>query len=72
MLAKQPFTDALRQAIAGSGLAHIAIERATGVKRQSVMLFMRGERSLRLDIADRLAAYFGLTVTVKPHRKGRK
>ena len=69
MPAEQPFTDALRKAIAESGMAQIAIERATGVKRQCVMLFMRGERSLRLDIADRLAAYFGLTV--KPQRKGR-
>lgn len=66
---EQPFTDALKKAIADSGLAHIAIERGTGVKRQCVMRFMRGERSLRLDIADRLAAFFGLTV--KPKRKGR-
>jgi plasmid maintenance system antidote protein VapI len=69
MPAEQPFTDALRKAIAESGLAHIAIERETGVKRQSIMRFMRGERSLRLDMADRLAAFFGLTV--KPQRKGR-
>ena len=69
MPTEQPFSEALRKAIAESGLAHIAIERETGVKRQSIMWFMRGERSLRLDIADRLAAYFGLTV--KPKRKGR-
>jgi plasmid maintenance system antidote protein VapI len=65
----QPFTDALRKAIAESGMAHIALERETGVKRQSIMKFMRGETSLRLDIADRLAAFFGLTVKAK--RKGR-
>jgi plasmid maintenance system antidote protein VapI len=57
--------DALQKAIAKSGLAHIAIERATGVKRQSIMRFMRGERSLRLDMADRLAVFFGLEVRTK-------
>jgi plasmid maintenance system antidote protein VapI len=67
--AKQPMTDALQAAIAQSGLAHIAIERETGVKRQSIMRFMRGERSLRLDLADRLAVFFGLEV--QPRRKGR-
>jgi len=63
--AKQPMADALQKAIAKSGLAHIAIERATGVKRQSIMRFMRGERSLRLDMADRLAVFFGLEVRTK-------
>jgi plasmid maintenance system antidote protein VapI len=61
-------SDALRKAIASSGLAHIAIERATGVKRASIMRFMRGETSLRLDVADKLAAYFGLELRT---RKGR-
>jgi plasmid maintenance system antidote protein VapI len=65
----RPLTDVLRQIIAESGLAHIAIERATGVKRASIMRFLRGERSLRLDMADRLAAYFGLEL--RPRRKGR-
>jgi plasmid maintenance system antidote protein VapI len=62
-------SDVLRKAIADSGMAHIAIERATGVKRASIMRFMRGESSLRLDLADRLAAYFGLELA--PKRKGR-
>jgi plasmid maintenance system antidote protein VapI len=66
---RQPLTDVLRKAIAESGLAQIAIERATGVKRASIMRFLRGERSLRLDMADRLAAYFGLEL--RPKRKGR-
>jgi plasmid maintenance system antidote protein VapI len=48
-------------------MAHIAIERATGVKRASIMRFLRGETSLRLDMADRLAAYFGLEL--RPQRK---
>jgi len=57
---ENPLSDVLRAVIAKSGMAHIAIERATGVKRASIMRFLRGERSLRLDVADRLAAYFGL------------
>jgi plasmid maintenance system antidote protein VapI len=66
---QQPLTEALKQAIVESGMAHIALERATGVKRQCIMRFLRGERSLRLDIADRLAVYFGLEL--RPKRKGR-
>ena len=53
-------TDTLRRAIADCGLSFIELERRTGVKRQSLMKFARGEQSLRLDKADALAAYFGL------------
>jgi hypothetical protein len=38
----------------------LAIEKATGVKRQSMMKFVRREQSLRLDLADKLAAHFGI------------
>jgi plasmid maintenance system antidote protein VapI len=66
-----PLSDVLREVIAKSGMAHIAIERATGVKRASIMRFLRGERSLRLDMADRLAAYFGLKLSRIKQRKGK-
>lgn len=46
-----------------------AVERATGVKRQSLAKFMRVEQSLRLDLADRLAAYFG--IESRPPRRRR-
>ena len=46
-----------------------AIERAIGVKRQSLAKFMRGEQSLRLESADKLAAHFGLEVV---KRKGKR
>jgi plasmid maintenance system antidote protein VapI len=65
----ESISGVLKKAIAESGLAHIALERATGVKRASIMRFLRGEQSLRLDMADRLAAYFGLEL--RPKRKGR-
>ena len=56
-------TDTLRDAINGSGLAFIELERRSGVIRQSLMKFARGEQSLRLDQADKLAAFFGLQLT---------
>ena len=43
-----------------NGESFRAIERDTGVLRQSLMKFVRGETSLRLDVADKLAAYYGL------------
>ena len=56
-------TQLLRQAIAERNVSFRAIERDTGIKRQSLMKFAKGEQSLRLDIADRLAVYFELQVT---------
>lgn len=61
-------TVALRQAINDSELSFKALERETGVVRQSLMKFARGERSLRLDMADKLAKFFGLEIT---KRKGK-
>jgi plasmid maintenance system antidote protein VapI len=52
-------TELLREALAEAE-SFAAVERATGVKRQSLMKFARGEQSLRLDMADRLATYFGI------------
>ncbi len=57
-------TELLREALADAE-SFRAIERATGVKRQSLMKFVRNEQSLRLDMADRLAEYFGITCTWK-------
>lgn len=62
-------SEVLRQAIRESGLALLRIAADTGVERASISRFVRGERSLRLDIADRLAAYFGLTLKrTKPNK----
>jgi plasmid maintenance system antidote protein VapI len=62
-----PITDVLRDAIVQSGTAYRELERASGVKRQSLMKFVRREQTLRLDMADKLATYFGLQLT--PNRK---
>ena len=61
-------SNVLRQAVAECGLSFKALERETGVLRQSLMKFARGEQSLRLDVADKLADYFGLELI---RRKGR-
>jgi len=66
-----PITDVLRNEIARSGISYHELERATGVQRQSIMRFMRKDQSLRLDIADKLVAYFGFKL-VGPNRVRRK
>jgi plasmid maintenance system antidote protein VapI len=62
-------SEALRRAIVECGLSHNAIAKATGVQRASIDRFVNGERTLRLDKADALAAYFNLETRPKP--KGR-
>lgn len=53
----ETISETIRRAIIDSGEPHLAIEKATGVKRQSIAKFIRGDQSLRLDMADRLAEY---------------
>jgi transcriptional regulator with XRE-family HTH domain len=53
-------TEVLRQAVLASGLPLQQIAEAAGVERASLSRFVRGQRTLRLDMADRLAAYLGL------------
>ncbi|MDZ4658706.1 MAG: helix-turn-helix transcriptional regulator [Bythopirellula sp.] len=56
-------TNRLRKAVNDCPLPFQALERETGVLRQTLMKFARGDSSLRLDMADKLAAYFGLELT---------
>jgi len=51
-----------------------AIEKATGVRRQTMASFMRGEHvSIHLASADALAQHFGIvcTMPLTPKQKGR-
>jgi hypothetical protein len=66
---KSTMTDLLREALAEAESLR-AVERATGVKRQSMMKFLQGEQSLRLDLADKLALYFNI-VSRQERRKGK-
>ena len=66
-----PISDLLRRTIAGSNVPYQRLERETGVQRASIMRFVRGTQSLRLDKADKLAAYYGLELRpAKQRRKG--
>ena len=60
-----PISDLLRQTIAESGVSYSGLQKKTGVTRASIMRFVRGDQSLRLDMADRLAAYFDLELRKK-------
>jgi plasmid maintenance system antidote protein VapI len=60
--AAAPITDLLRRTIAESGVSYNALQQETGVTRASIMRFVEGRQSLRLDMADRLAAFFGLAL----------
>jgi hypothetical protein len=72
MEGKLPISDVLRRAIAEGGMSFKALERETGVLRQSLMKFARGEQCLRGDAYDKLAAYFNLELQpIKPNRKGK-
>lgn len=57
-----PISDMLRRTIAESGVSYNALQRDTGVTRASIMRFVEGRQSLRLDMADRLAEFFGLAL----------
>ena len=64
-----PISDLLRrtilQAVEKGQTNYKALERETGVTRASIMRFVKGTQSLRLDMADRLAAFFGLKLRAK-------
>lgn len=57
----------LRQAIRDSEESFYMLAKVSGVARMSLVRFANGERSLRLDRAGNLAAYFGLELV---KRKG--
>jgi plasmid maintenance system antidote protein VapI len=68
----EPISGLLRrtilEAVEAGRTNYKALERATGVTRASIMRFVKGTQSLRLDKADRLADYFGLELRAR--RKG--
>jgi plasmid maintenance system antidote protein VapI len=57
-----PITDVLRRTVVDSGISYKALSRETGVARASIQRFVDCRQSIRLDMADRLAVYFGLSV----------
>jgi len=67
--AKPTITDALRGAIHRSGLTIYRIGNATNIDPSNLGRFVRGELSIRLDKADRLAEYLGLQLVADPDAK---
>ncbi len=68
-----PITDLLRETIIASKIPLLTLAQETGVQRASIGRFIRGTNSLRLDVADKLAAYFGLALQpIKAKKKGSK
>lgn len=70
----EPITAALRKALANAlagGETFLGLESKTGVLRQSLMKFARGETSLRLPQADRLADHFQLEIRSPKRTKGK-
>jgi hypothetical protein len=64
-------TELLRAALLAAPSLN-AIEKATGVRRQTMAAFMRGEQtSIHLASADALAAYFGIVCTHPKKPKGK-
>jgi ribosome-binding protein aMBF1 (putative translation factor) len=59
-------TDVLRAAIERSGLTRYRIAKETGIPESNLRRFCRGEMSVRLDKADKLAAYLGLRLVPDP------
>lgn len=54
----------LRAAIAESGLSHYRLAKETGVSQPIITRFVNGTRSISLETADRIAAYFGMVLSV--------
>ncbi len=70
-----PISDLLREtirdAIVSGRTTYKGLERETGCTRGAIQRFVDGRTFLRLDMADRLAIFFGLELkNIK--RKGRK
>ncbi len=55
-------SDVLRKAISDSNLPLLQIAEQTGIERASLSRFVAGKRTLRLDMAEKLASYFGFTL----------
>ncbi len=60
----------LKAAILKSGLTRYRIAKDTKVQVRSLDRFMSGERTLRLDIAGRIAQHLGLQLVAKGNDHG--
>ena len=65
-----PLTEQLRSAILESGQTQAAISRATGIRRDVLSRFVRGERGLSNPVMDRLGSYLRLRIVVEGKKGG--
>ncbi len=66
---EKTMSELLREALRGAESLR-AVSRAAGVQQASLSRFLSGETSIRLDMADRLAAHLGIEC-VQRRRKAR-
>ncbi len=67
--------DALRTALAASEQTRYRIAQETGIAESVLSRLVRGERGVSIETAEVLAAYLGLSITIKPapkHARQRK
>jgi len=62
-------TELLKQALSEVDSLR-GVERATGVKNPSLVRFLQGKQSLRLDLADKLSEHLGIECR-QMRRKGK-
>jgi plasmid maintenance system antidote protein VapI len=65
--AHKTMTELLREALAEADSIR-AVARHNGLDHSSLVRFANGEQSLRLDLADKLAAHFGIVSTRRKAR----
>jgi hypothetical protein len=63
--------EQLKAAVAGSGLSVYAVAKGSKISEPVLHRFMHGERTLRLDTAAKLAAFFEMRLT-RPKRFAKK
>ena len=61
--------DGLRQALRNSGKTSYQLNEESGVNHGVILRFLKGERDIRLETAEKLAAAVGLTVKVPPAKE---
>ena len=71
-MSKKQYTsmaDALRDCINEDPTSFKKLGNLTGVTRQSLMKFARGEQGLQLTAADKVAAHYGVVIVTRAQRR---
>jgi transcriptional regulator with XRE-family HTH domain len=65
---RRTIDNTLRHAMIDSGLSKLELSQRSGVSRPSIIKFLRGECSLRLDMVDKLADVLDLELVKRKRR----